>query len=176
MSKISNTTAYPTVTPASNDLVVITDVSDLNATKTATISSLALGGPDTILKEKTIVLDYGQLSSLNGGNTTIVFEIPELTSTSALSMIDVTAYLEAGTTPFDLTSGNNFLLGLGISSDFKPKMSFESNNFINSSTSVYFNQGVEAMSQTLFDNPSPLGDELSIKFFPGAAIHKATER
>lgn len=170
MSKINNTTVYPTVTPAAGDLLVITDVSDLNTTKTATISSLASAISDISLKEKIITIGYNDLSALNGGNTATTFTIPELTSTSALSIIDVTAYLKAGTTPFDLTSGNNFLLGLGISSDFKPKMSFESNNFINSSTSVYFNQGVEATSQTLFDNPSPLGDELSIKFFPGAAI------
>lgn len=43
MSKINNTTAYPTVTPASNDLVVITDVSDSNATKTATVGSISSG-------------------------------------------------------------------------------------------------------------------------------------
>jgi len=124
----------------------------------------ATGGDSTFLKEKTIVLGYNDLSALNGGNTTTVFEIPELTSTSALSMIDVTAYLEAGATPFNLTYGSQLLLGLKQSgSSLHPRISFL-RDFINYSTSVYFNQGVQAMTAGLFNTPSSLGAELAIKF------------
>jgi hypothetical protein len=37
MSKISNTTAYPKILPTANDYVILTDVSDNNETKTATV-------------------------------------------------------------------------------------------------------------------------------------------
>ena len=124
----------------------------------------ATGGDSTFLKEATLVLGYDELSTLNGGNTTITFTIPELTSTSALAIVDVIAYLEAGTTAFNLDIDTNLRLGLGRGSNFKVKMAFLNNNFINSSTPVYFNQGVETMTQLLYKNPSPLGAELSIKF------------
>ena len=39
MSKISNTTVYPTITPTSDDLLILTDVSDSNATKTCKVSN-----------------------------------------------------------------------------------------------------------------------------------------
>ena len=41
MGKISNTSKYPTVTPASADYMVATDVSDENNTKTVTVGSMA---------------------------------------------------------------------------------------------------------------------------------------
>jgi len=41
MGKISNTTQYPTVTPASGDYMVATDISDANNTKTVTVGSMA---------------------------------------------------------------------------------------------------------------------------------------
>src|SRR6056300_610070 len=41
MSKINNTSAYPTVTVASGDLFVMTDVSDVDSTKTTTVDSIA---------------------------------------------------------------------------------------------------------------------------------------
>ena len=130
----------------------------------------ATGGDSTFLKEATLVLGYDELSALNGGNNIISFTIPELTSTSAISIVDVIAYLEAGTTPFNLDIDTNLRIGLGNGSNFKAKMSFLNNNFINSSTSVYFNQGVETMTQLLYKNPSPLGAELSIEFDGGGGI------
>lgn len=39
MSKISNTTVYPTITPTSDDLLILTDVSDSNSTKTCKVSN-----------------------------------------------------------------------------------------------------------------------------------------
>mgnify|MGYP003650140606 CR=1 FL=1 len=53
MSKISNTTAYPIIIPTANDYVILTDVNDNNATKTATIDSIKgslTGGEQTITK------------------------------------------------------------------------------------------------------------------------------
>ena len=43
MGKISDTSKYATVTPASNDLIVGTDVSDSNNTKTFTVGCRNLG-------------------------------------------------------------------------------------------------------------------------------------
>jgi hypothetical protein len=40
MAKISNTTAYPNITPTANDFVVLTDVSDNDETKTCTLESV----------------------------------------------------------------------------------------------------------------------------------------
>ena len=41
MAKISNTTAYPNITPQGSDYLVLTDSSDNNATKTVTVQALA---------------------------------------------------------------------------------------------------------------------------------------
>ena len=40
MAKISNTTVYPTVTPEDNDLLILTDATDSNRTKTVTMSGV----------------------------------------------------------------------------------------------------------------------------------------
>lgn len=44
MAKIENTTVYPTVTPAMDDLLIATDVSDNNKTVTFLVSDIAEGG------------------------------------------------------------------------------------------------------------------------------------
>jgi len=41
MAKISNTSAYPNITPQASDYLVLTDTSDSNATKTVTVQALA---------------------------------------------------------------------------------------------------------------------------------------
>ena len=51
MSKISNTTAYPTTAPADGDLLIGTDINDSNATKTFTISSIVALAPANTLSE-----------------------------------------------------------------------------------------------------------------------------
>lgn len=157
---------YPQDTSISaDDLLVGTDAEDSNVTKNYSIGDIRNFIAGTVLKETTIVLGYDELSALNGGNTTTTFTIPELTSTSALAIVDVTAYLEAGTTAFDLSFNTYLMIGLGSGSNFKQKLQLSNNdNFINSSTSVYFNQGVQPMTQGAYYNPSPLGAELSIKF------------
>ena len=46
MAKISDTSSYPNITPASGDYLVLTDVSDSNNTKTVTVQALSdfIGG------------------------------------------------------------------------------------------------------------------------------------
>jgi hypothetical protein len=61
MAKIENTTAYPTVTPAMDDLLIATDVSDNNETVTFLVSDL-IGGTGVL---------QGLQSVLNTGNTAI---------------------------------------------------------------------------------------------------------
>jgi len=159
--------SYPIIDEVQgDDLILLADASKQNQTKSASVSQLAsyigtTSGDSALLKEKTITLGYNDLSALNGGNTTTTFTIPGLTSTSALSMIDVTAYLEAGTTPFDATEP--LLVGLGSGSNFKPRNQINHTTLLNSSSSVYYNRAnLDAL--TNYTTPTPLGAELSIKF------------
>ena len=73
MAKIENTTVYPTVTPASEDLLIATDVSDNNRTVTFLVSAVAgAGGVAQGLQD---VLDTGNTAtqniSLTGNITTL---------------------------------------------------------------------------------------------------------
>jgi len=63
MAKIKNTTAYPTVTPSTNDLIIGTDVSDNNKTVTFTVSSI--GGGAGVNQDLNSVLGVGNTSLLN---------------------------------------------------------------------------------------------------------------
>ena len=63
MAKIKNTTAYPTVTPADNDLLIGTDVNDNNKTVTFTVSSV--GGGAATNQDLNSVLGVGNISTLN---------------------------------------------------------------------------------------------------------------
>ena len=63
MAKIKNTTAYPTVTPAANDLIIGTDVSDNKKTVTFTVSSI--GGGAAVNQDLNSVLGVGNTSNLN---------------------------------------------------------------------------------------------------------------
>jgi len=162
--------SYPQISElATNDTIAISDFSNGNKTKSVTIGQLSdyfnTGVVNNLLYETTITLGYADLALLNGGTTVTTFAIPGITPTSAVAMVDVAAYLKAGTTAFDLSFNTYLQLGLGSGLNFKPRVQFLNNdNFINSSTSVYFNQGVQAMTQGLYNNPSPLGSGLSVKF------------
>tara|TARA_R110002012_G_scaffold16404_5_gene63446 strand:- start:8441 stop:14704 length:6264 start_codon:yes stop_codon:yes gene_type:complete len=63
MAKIKNTTAYPTVTPAANDLIIGTDVNDNNKTVTFTIASVSGGAP--VNQDLDSVLSVGRISNYN---------------------------------------------------------------------------------------------------------------
>jgi len=64
MAKIKNTTAYPTVAPAANDLIIGTDVSDNKKTVTFLVSSLG-GGGGGVPQDLNSVLGVGNTSALN---------------------------------------------------------------------------------------------------------------
>ena len=61
MAKIENTTVYPTVTPAMDDLLIATDVSDNNKTVTFLVSSLS--GGTGVLQGLQSVLDTGNVAT-----------------------------------------------------------------------------------------------------------------
>jgi hypothetical protein len=61
MARIDNTTVYPTVTPAMDDLLIATDVSDNNKTVTFLVSSLT--GSATVLQGLQSVLDTGNTAT-----------------------------------------------------------------------------------------------------------------
>ena len=63
MAKIKNTTAYPTVTPSTSDLIIGTDVNDNN--KTVTFLVGALGGGVAVNQDLDSVLGVGNTSLLN---------------------------------------------------------------------------------------------------------------
>jgi len=129
MSKISNTTAYPTVTPAAGDLLVITDVSDSNATKTATVSSFTssvLG-----LQTQEITLTPAQLLSLDGGGTIELIEAPG--AGKVIVPISFACFLDFNTIAYDLSSDINIKSGT-TGGSFGAVDADE----LNSSSDVYF--------------------------------------
>lgn len=84
MAKIENTTVYPTVTPAAEDLLIATDVSDNNRTVTFLVSAVAgAGGVAQGLQD---VLDTGNTATQNlslTGNITVVGSITSTTLTAS---------------------------------------------------------------------------------------------
>lgn len=60
MAKIENTTAYPTVTPSADDLLIATDTSNNNETVTFLVGAIAGGGP---LQGLQSVLDTGNIAT-----------------------------------------------------------------------------------------------------------------
>jgi hypothetical protein len=163
---MANIYSYPQIGElATNDTIAISDFSNGNKTQSVTIGQLSsyfnTGVVNNLLYETTITLGYADLALLNGGTTTTTFAIPGLTSTSALAIVDITAYLEVGTIPFDAT--NSLLIGLGSGLDFKNRSVIDNVSLINSSSSVYINRGG---ADFIIGNlqPTPLGAQLSIKF------------
>ena len=63
MAKIKNTTAYPTVIPADDDLLIGTDVNNNNKTVTFKVSDLSGGAPTN--QGLNSVLGVGNISALN---------------------------------------------------------------------------------------------------------------
>lgn len=84
MAKIENTTVYPTVTPASEDLLIGTDVSDNNKTVTFLVSAVA--GAGGVAQGLQSVLDTGNTATQNlslTGNITVVGTITPTTLTAS---------------------------------------------------------------------------------------------
>lgn len=130
MSKISNTTAYPTVTPAAGDLLVITDVSDSNATKTATVSSISSAISDAGLQTQEITLTSAQLLSLNGGGTIELIEAPG--SDKAILPFSIVGFLDFNTTVYNFSNS----IALNVGTQAYTSIFIDA---INSSADNYFN-------------------------------------
>ena len=84
MAKIENTTVYTTVTPASEDLLIGTDVSDNNKTVTFLVSSVS--GAGGVAQGLQSVLDTGNSATQNlslTGNITVVGTITPTTLTAS---------------------------------------------------------------------------------------------
>lgn len=114
MSKINNTTAYPTVTPSSNDLVVITDVSDSNSTKTATVGSISSTSAGFTTGSKT--LTPTEVLSLNTAGTAV--ELLPAPGAGKILVVDSLVFkLQFNTTAYNFTNGtvgqdNTLVIGL----------------------------------------------------------------
>ena len=91
MGKISNTTQYPTVTPASGDYMVATDVSDSNNTKTVTVGSMAtpmlgaLTSATPAIDDKLIGLDTSDSDNAKTFVISDVFKAPALVTADVAS-------------------------------------------------------------------------------------------
>ena len=84
MAKIENTTVYPTVTPAAEDLLIATDVSDNNKTVTFLVSDVS--GAGGVAQGLQSVLDTGNSATQNislTGNITVVGTITPTTLTAS---------------------------------------------------------------------------------------------
>jgi hypothetical protein len=131
----------------------------------------ATGGDSTFLKETTMTFYYGNLNALNGGGNVTSPPVSGHTQNSAYNIIGVIAYLEAGSTPFNLSENSQLAIGLGGLVDFYPKF-FVDTNIINSTTSVYANAAPEG---SIYNSsigpwePEPMntGITLAAKFYGG---------
>ena len=87
MAKIENTTVYPTVTPAADDLLIATDVSNENKTVTFLVSDI-IGGTG-VLQGLQSVLDTGNTATENinlTGNITVIGTVYPTTITASGSV------------------------------------------------------------------------------------------
>lgn len=100
MAKIENTSAYPTVVPESRDYFIITDISDGNKTKTASITSLQgfMGSQPPADK----VLTSSQILSLQGSPLNLSVDNPD---NDLIIPVSCAAYYTAGSDPFNFASG-----------------------------------------------------------------------
>tara|TARA_R100000655_G_scaffold108427_7_gene160348 strand:- start:1775 stop:2779 length:1005 start_codon:yes stop_codon:yes gene_type:complete len=122
MAKISDTSSYPSITPAAGDYLVLTDVSDSNSTKTVTMQSIANfigGGGASIQAGDGIDINFGTVPStisadlkLNGG---IVFEATKMAIDLGASSITGTLDIADGGTGATSFSDGFVLLGSGTS-------------------------------------------------------------
>ena len=105
MPKIST---YPVVTPASNDLLIVTDASDSNATKNVTISSLSslvsyseiydssFGELTTIASQNSFVLLNATTTQGNSNDVSLTTNgLGRITNTGASRTFYVTYYVSA---------------------------------------------------------------------------------
>jgi len=129
----------------------------------------ATGGNSGLLKEQTTVLTLSQLSMLNYGNI-LVFQEP-YGANSAISVIQTTAYLQAGQTPFNLDGNASLVMGLVtaglLSQSSGTILHYIDETFINSTQSGYLTVGSNKVGEI---TPVPLGSTLGIAFYTSNAV------
>jgi hypothetical protein len=106
MAKISNTTVYPTVTPADDDLLILTDANDSNRTKTVLMSGVkSYLNVNTYTASVTVTAD-----EINNSFSMPVVLIPGV-ATKHIQPISVLVKYTFNTTGY--TAPNDFIIGLG---------------------------------------------------------------
>jgi len=98
--------SYPTITPKSGDLVIITDTStEGNPTKTATIASInALNYSTSIdLVQKEVTLTAAQMLSLNGGGSIEVLPAPG--AGKLLALMNVMTQVDFNSVAYNFAAG-----------------------------------------------------------------------
>ena len=95
MAKISDTSSYPNITPASGDYLVLTDVSDSNNTKTVTVQALSnfIGGGsgnaqaivETVRNNSGSTIEKGQPLHITGvSGTTPTVEVADASNAAKM--------------------------------------------------------------------------------------------
>jgi len=106
MAKISNTTVYPTVTPADNDLLILTDANDSNKTKTVLMSGV---------KDYMNVNTYNAQVTVTSSQILNSFTQPVIllpgVATKHIQPISVLVKYTFNTTSY--TAPNDFVIGFG---------------------------------------------------------------
>jgi len=106
MAKISNTTVYPTVTPADDDLLILTDANDSNRTKTVLMSGVkSYLNVNTYTASVTVTAD-----EIKDSFSMPVVLIPGV-ATKHIQPISVLVKYTFNTTGY--TAPNDFVIGLG---------------------------------------------------------------
>ena len=106
MAKISNTTVYPTVTPEDNDLLILTDATDSNKTKTVKMSGVnAYINANTYTTSVTVT----SLEILSSFSMPVV--LIQGVAGKHIQPISVLVKYTFNTTSY--TAPNDFVLGLG---------------------------------------------------------------
>ncbi len=111
MSKISNTGSYPIVTPSSDDLIVITDKSDNDATKNITVASITGTTPIPAgeIRSETVTVSAADMLSLNGGG--LINLVSAKSANELIQPLSIIYYKDFQGTPYDFNQN----LGISIS-------------------------------------------------------------
>ena len=137
---------YPTVTPSSNDLILLTDTSDSQkATKTASVSSLLSIGLAQDINSAKVTLTYLQLRSLY---TTPIDLVAAPGVGKALVILSASAYLN-----YNTIAGNAVGINIAYSSTTTDP-AWGSANFLDKTTS-----GGRMMSSLTSANPQWAANE-----------------
>ena len=102
MAKISNTSAYPNITPDGEDYLILTDKENALATKTATLNNIASFFAATSLQSTTVALTTTQLLNLFSSPVTL---IAAQGANNYIQVIKATLFMTSGSTVFNFNTG-----------------------------------------------------------------------